>query len=300
VLVDGKLSIVAVQASPQNFSGSLNKFAEDLADVVARHPGVEMVIYPELHLFQPLAIEPGEKHTVANLDSVDIDSDFVRGLGDVARLHKIWLIPGSINEKGSAENLYNTALVFNPDGQVVARYRKIFPWRPFEPHTPGSTFVVFDIPTVGKIGLNTCYDIWFPETCRQLAWMGAELIINLVKTNTADRAQEVILTRANAIFNQVALLSVNSAGPEGVGCSLVVGPEGEVITDAMHTNRAELEYTFDSGSIERVRKNGTAGTNKMWKQFRSGDHPIPLPLYNGSIDPSRWTPSTDLPPTKEK
>lgn len=298
--MDGKLSIVAVQASPQNFSGSLNKFAEDLADVVARHPGVEMVIYPELHLFQPLAIEPGEKHTVANLDSVDIDSDFVRGLGDVARLHKIWLIPGSINEKGSAENLYNTALVFNPDGQVVARYRKIFPWRPFEPHTPGSTFVVFDIPTVGKIGLNTCYDIWFPETCRQLAWMGAELIINLVKTNTADRAQEVILTRANAIFNQVALLSVNSAGPEGVGCSLVVGPEGEVITDAMHTNRAELEYTFDSGSIERVRKNGTAGTNKMWKQFRSGDHPIPLPLYNGSIDPSRWTPSTDLPPTKEK
>ena len=298
--MDGKLSIVAVQASPQNFSGSLNKFAEDLADVVARHPEVEMVIYPELHLFQPLAIEPGEKHTVANLDSVDIDSDFVRGLGDVARLHKIWLIPGSINEKGSAENLYNTALVFNPDGQVVARYRKIFPWRPCEPHTPGSTFVVFDIPTVGKIGLNTCYDIWFPETCRQLAWMGAELIINLVKTNTADRAQEVILTRANAIFNQVALLSVNSAGPEGVGCSLVVGPEGEVITDAMHTNRAELEYTFDSGSIERVRKNGTAGTNKMWKQFRSGDHPIPLPLYNGSIDPSRWTPSTDLPPTKEK
>lgn len=298
--MDGKLSIVAVQASPQKFSGSLNKFAEDLADVVARHPEVEMVIYPELHLFQPLAIEPGEKHTVANLDSVDIDSDFVRGLGDVARLHKIWLIPGSINEKGSAENLYNTALVFNPDGQVVARYRKIFPWRPFEPHTPGSTFVVFDIPTVGKIGLNTCYDIWFPETCRQLAWMGAELIINLVKTNTADRAQEVILTRANAIFNQVALLSVNSAGPEGVGCSLVVGPEGEVITDAMHTNRAELEYTFDSGSIERVRKNGTAGTNKMWKQFRSGDHPIPLPLYNGSIDPSRWTPSTDLPPTKEK
>ena len=298
--MDGKLSIVAVQASPQNFSGSLNKFAEDLADVVARHPEVEMVIYPELHLFQPLAIEPGEKHTVANLDSVDIDSDFVRGLGDVARLHKIWLIPGSINEKGSAENLYNTALVFNPDGQVVARYRKIFPWRPFEPHTPGLTFVVFDIPTVGKIGLNTCYDIWFPETCRQLAWMGAELIINLVKTNTADRAQEVILTRANAIFNQVALLSVNSAGPEGVGCSLVVGPEGEVITDAMHTNRAELEYTFDSGSIERVRKNGTAGTNKMWKQFRSGDHPIPLPLYNGSIDPSRWTPSTDLPPTKEK
>lgn len=298
--MDGKLSIVAVQASPQNFSGSLNRFAEDVENIMVRHPEAEMVIYPELHLFQPLAIGPGEKHTVANLDSVDIDSDFVRGLADIARRHKIWLIPGSINEKGSAEHLYNTALVFNPDGQIVARYRKIFPWRPFEPHTPGSSFVVFDIPTVGKIGLNTCYDIWFPETCRHLAWMGAELVINLVKTNTSDRAQEVILTRANAIFNQVALLSVNSAGPEGVGCSLVVGPEGEVITDAMHAKRAELEYSFDSESVKRVRKNGTAGTNKMWEQFRSDDHPIPLPLYGGSIDPSRWTPSTNLHPIKEK
>ena len=298
--MDGKLSIVAVQASPQNFSGSLDRFAEDLANGVSRHPEAEMVIYPELHLIPPLANESGKQHSVVSLDAVDIDGDFVRGLGDIARLHKIWLIPGSINEKGSAENFYNTALVFNPEGQIVARYRKIFPWRPFEPHTPGSTFVVFDIPTVGKIGLNTCYDIWFPETCRHLAWMGAELIINLVKTNTSDRAQEIILTRANAIFNQVALLSVNSAGPEGVGCSLVVGPEGEVITDAMHTNRAELEYNFNSESVERVRKNGTAGTNKMWEQFRSGDHPIPLPLYNGSIDPSRWTPSTDLPPIKEK
>jgi len=298
--VDGKLSIVAVQASPQNFSGSLDRFAEDLANVVSRHPEAEMVIYPELHLFHPLANESGKQHSVTSLDAVDIDGDFVRGLGDIARLNKIWLIPGSINEKGSAENFYNTALVFNPEGQIVARYRKIFPWRPFEPHTPGSSFVVFDIPTVGKIGLNTCYDIWFPETCRHLAWMGAELIINLVKTNTSDRAQEIILTRANAIFNQVALLSVNSAGPEGVGCSLVVGPEGEVITDAMHTNRAELVYNFNSESVERVRKNGTAGTNKMWEQFRSGDHPIPLPLYNGSIDPSRWTPSTDLPPIKEK
>lgn len=298
--MDGKLSIVAVQASPQNFSGSLDRFAEDLANVMARHPEVEMVVYPELHLFEPVGNKPGQKHSIASLDAVEIDSDFVRGLGDIARLHKIWLIPGSVNEKGSDEDLYNTALVFNPNGEIVARYRKIFPWRPFEPHTPGSSFVVFDIPTVGKVGLNTCYDIWFPETCRQLTWMGAELIINLVKTNTADRAQEVILTKANAIFNQVALLSVNSAGPEGFGCSLVVGPEGEVITDAMHANRAELEYTFDSASVERVRKNGTAGTNKMWEQFRSGDHPIPLPLYNGSIDPSRWTPSTDLPSIKEK
>ena len=298
--MNGKLSIVAVQASPLNFSASLDQFAEDVAGLVARHPEAEMVIYPELHLFDPVAGAHVDERSGADLESVALDSDFVRGLASIARDHKIWLVPGSINERGSGDEIYNTALVFNPAGELVTSYRKMFPWRPFEPHTPGLSFVVFDIKGVGRIGLNTCYDIWFPETCRQLAWMGAELIINLVKTGTADRAQEVVLARANAIFNQVALVSVNSAGPAGLGCSVIVGPEGEVITDAMHNDRAELEYTFDSKTIDHVRQIGTTGTNKMWEQFRPGDKPIPLSLYNGSIDPSRWTPVHRPHPAKEK
>ena len=292
--MNGRLSIVAVQASPQTFSASLNGFSEDVAGVVARHPDADMVIYPELHLFHPGL--PPETHSGATeRESVPLDGEFVHGLCAIAKRHEIWLVPGSINERGEDGKLYNTALVINPSGDVVATYWKMFPWRPFEPHTPGSTFVVFEVPGVGTIGLNTCYDIWFPETCRHLAWMGADLIINLVKTTTPDRAQELVLVRANAIMNQVPIVSVNSAGPVGFGCSLIVGPEGEVITDAMHTDRGELEFTFDRSRVDEVRTNGTAGTNKMWEQFRPGDQPIDLPLYGGQIDPGRWTPVRRLP-----
>lgn len=291
----GRFSLVAVQASPLGFTGSIDAFSEDVAGVVSRHPAAQMVIYPELHLFHRPLSQASKPPSESDLASVPLDGEFVHSLCAIAKSHGIWLIPGTINERGKDGKLYNTAIVVNPSGHIVATYRKMFPWRPFEPHTPGSTFVVFDVPGVGTIGLNTCYDIWFPETCRHLAWMGADLIINLVKTTTPDRTQELVLVRANAIMNQVPIVSANSAGPVGYGCSLIVGPEGEVITDAMHTDRAELDFSFDRGRVDEVRAHGTAGTNKMWEQFRPGDKPIDLPLYGGQIDPARWTPVRRLP-----
>lgn len=292
--MNGRLSIVAVQASPQTFSASLNGFSEDVAGVVARHPDADMVIYPELHLFHPGPSSETHRGTTER-ESVPLEGEFVHGLCAIAESQGIWLVPGSLNERGDDGELYNTAIVINPSGHIVATYRKMFPWRPFEPHTPGSTFVVFEVPGVGNVGLNTCYDIWFPETCRHLAWMGADLIINLVKTTTPDRAQELVLVRANAIMNQVPIVSINSAGPVGYGCSLIVGAEGEVLTEAMHTDRAELGFVFDRSRVDEVRAHGTAGTNKMWEQFRPGDKPIDLPLYGGQIDPDRWTPVRRFP-----
>ena len=56
----------------------------------------------------------------------------------------------------------------------------------------GSEFSVFELPGLGRVGLNICYDIWFPEVTRQLTWMGAELIVNLVRTTTPDRKQELL------------------------------------------------------------------------------------------------------------
>ncbi|MEK8174978.1 nitrilase-related carbon-nitrogen hydrolase [Streptomyces sp. M19] len=65
-----------------------------------------------------------------------------------------------------------------------------------------------------------------PEITRHLAWQGADLVLNLVRTPTVDRAQEVVLARANAIVNQVFMASLNAAAPDGVGRSVVVDPEG--------------------------------------------------------------------------
>ena len=85
-------------------------------------------------------------------------------------------MPGSVYELASDGRIHNTALVLAPDGELVATYRKVFPWQPHEACAPGDGFVTFDIPEIGRIGLAICYDGSFPETFRQLAWMGAELI----------------------------------------------------------------------------------------------------------------------------
>ena len=89
----------------------------------------------------------------------------------------VWLVPGSVFERADDGPIHNTAVVFSPDGELVARYRKVFPWQPHEECAPGDGFVTFDIPDVGRIGLAICYDGNFPETFRQLAWMGAEVVL---------------------------------------------------------------------------------------------------------------------------
>jgi predicted amidohydrolase len=111
-------------------------------------------------------------------------------------------------------------------------YHKCLPGRPYEPYKPGDRFAVFDLPNVGRVGLSIYFDAWFPEVSRHLAWMGAELIINPTQTTSRDRTQEVVLTRANAVVNQVFVVSVNAAAPCGIGHSLVVDPEGGVRVEA--------------------------------------------------------------------
>ena len=80
--------------------------------------------------------------------------------------------------------VHNTALAISPEGEIVATYRKLFPWLPLETSVPGDTFTVFDIPGAGRFGLMICYDGWYPEVSRTLAWMGAEVILQPTLTKT--------------------------------------------------------------------------------------------------------------------
>ena len=178
-------------------------------------------------------------------------------------------------------------MTFAPSGELAASYRKIFPWRPSEPYVPGDRFVVFGLDG-STVGLDICYDAWFPEVSRHLAWLGAEVIVNVVKTTTPDREQEVVLARANSIANQVFTVSVNTASPIGRGRSLVVDPEGAVLAESTGDEETVLTLTLDLDQVARIREHGTAGVNRMWSQFRPGDAAIPLPLYAGRIDPAAW------------
>ena len=87
----------------------------------------------------------------------------------------------------------------------------MFPWQPHEDCAPGDRFVTFDIPDVGRLGLAICYDGNFPEAFRQLAWMGAEVVLQPTLTTTSDRPAELVLARANAIANQLYVVNVNAA-----------------------------------------------------------------------------------------
>lgn len=283
------LSLAAVQAPPRLIGEPFSAFADEARRVLAENPGTELMVFPELHLFGDGNPDRQRSETLREA-AQPLDGPLVGELKQLAGDLGLWLVPGSICERGPQGQLFNTSLVLSPEGALAASYRKIFPWRPFEPYDPGDTFVTVDLPGFGRAGLSICYDAWFPEVTRQLAWMGADMIINVVKTTTPDRAQELVLARANAIFNQVFMISVNCAGPTGRGRSIIVDPEGTVLAEAPDESACVLTARLDMGHPGRVRSGGTAGLNRMWSQFRADEPAIELPIYGGRINPAVWTP----------
>ncbi len=284
------LPILVAQQSSLPPADDLQDFADEVADLMADFGNTRMVVYPEIHLCGAYGT-PQQRAEQCQQAAQPMSGPRVSQLKEIARKLGIWLLPGTLCERGEDGHLYNTAPVFSPDGELVASYRKCFPWRPFEPYKPGKSFTVFDVPGVGRVGLAICYDIWFPEVCRQLAWMGAEVIINQAQTSTCDRAQEQILIRANAITNQVYIVSANAAAPAGTGQSLIVDPEGHVRVQLPSEAPACMTDVLNLDEVERVRTYGTAGLNRMWSQFNETDEPLELPVYSGRIEPQRWKPA---------
>lgn len=118
---------------------------------------------------------------------------------EMARKYGIWLLPGSMFEKAPDGRLYNTASVIAPSGEVVTRYRKMFPFRPYEAEVSGGAeFCVFDVPGAGRFGLSIWCDTWFPETIRQLTSLRVEVLPHPVLTGTVDRDAELAAARATA------------------------------------------------------------------------------------------------------
>ena len=112
------------------------------------YPWVQMVMFSELAVFGPLLQYAQPLPGAA-------EADFQA----IACRHKIWLVNGSMYERKDGR-IFNTTSVINPEGEVVGRYRKMFPFRPLEQGVQaGSEFLAFDIEGVGKFGVLNCYDI---------------------------------------------------------------------------------------------------------------------------------------------
>lgn len=233
------------------------------------YPWVQMVMFSELAPFGPL-------HEYAQRLPGPAEEAFQ----EMARRHGIWLLPGSMFEKREGA-IYNTASVINPDGDVIGRYRKIFPFQPYEVGiAPGDEFLVFDVPAVGRFGVSICYDMWFPETSRTLTAMGAEVILHPVLTYTIDRDVELSMAHATAAMFQCYVFDINGLGAGGNGRSCVIDPSGRYL----HLSSVQedlIPIEIDLEQVRRQRQNGLRGLGQTLKSFR--DRRVDFAVYDRRI-----------------
>jgi formamidase len=270
------LLVAALQTAgvPGDRDATLTQFAERVGALTSTFESLQLVVAPELHLMAlPPLLEEGEA------SPIDVPGELTEQLADLARTHGIWLVPGSVYERVDG-GVANTALVFSPAGELVTTYRKCFPWQPYETSRPGTRVVTFDIPDAGRLGVAICHDGVFPEIFRQLAWLGAEAVLQLTLTGTSDRDAEVAVARANSIVNQVALVNVNAAAPVGNGRSVVVDAEGLIRYEA-GVGEEVVTTVLDLDAVARVRERGSFGLNRLWEEMDRVGPGLELPMYEG-------------------
>lgn len=238
------------------------KYKLDL--LMSIYPWVQMVMFSELCARGPLT---AYAETLEHYD---------KEFSEMAKKHKIWLLPGSVFEKSNGK-IYNTASVYTPDGSVAGRYRKMFPFYPYEEGVDsGHEFLTFDVPNVGRFGVSICYDMWFPETSRTLATMGAEVILHPTLTNTIDREVELSIVRATAATNQCYIFDINGLEAGGNGQSIICGPDGRVLYQA-HTSDEIIPLEIDLERVKMSREKGTLRLGQTLKSWR--DRKVDFDIY---------------------
>ncbi len=259
-------AIAGVQMPVPALTSNLDAMLHRMDVVMLRFPWTQMIVFSELAMCGPVANHP-----------VQLPGPEEAALQAAAAKHHVWLISGSTFERGADDKLYNTASVIDPAGLVVARYRKMFPFMPYEKEvTGGSEFCVFDIPGLGRCGLSICYDIWLPETTRTLTAMGAEVLLHPVLTGTIDRDVEIAIARATAAQFQCYVFDINGLDAGGIGRSCIVDPTGTVLAQAGGGSETlPIEVDFDR--VRRQREAGVNGLGQPLKSFR--DRNVDFSVY---------------------
>jgi predicted amidohydrolase len=267
-------TIAAIQMPISAVNENLTAMQQQLDALMRRFPAVKMVVFSELCAY-------GAAKAMAQPINGTIEQSF----REMASRHNIWLIPGSTYER-DGELLYNTAPVINPQGEIVTRYRKMFPFLPYETGVAaGGEFCVFDVPEIGRFGVSICYDKWFPETTRTMAMMGAEVILHPTMTDTIDREIELSIARTNAAINQCYFFDINGVGDCGNGRSIIVGPAGDVIHQA-GIGREIMPIEIDLSRVRRERDKGLMSLGQPLKSFR--DRAVDFAVAQNSEEIDRY------------
>ncbi|KAM3875785.1 omega-amidase NIT2 [Diretmus argenteus] len=175
-----------------------------------------------------------------------IPGESSRMLSEAAKENKVYLVGGSIPEEDGGK-LYNSCLVFSPDGELMLKHRKIhlfdidvpgkIRFQESETLSPGSSLSMFETPFC-KVGVGICYDMRFAELAQLYSQKGCQLLVYPGAFNmTTGPAHWELLQRGRAVDNQVYVATASPARDEAAsyvawGHSTVVNPWGEVISKA--------------------------------------------------------------------
>jgi deaminated glutathione amidase len=216
---------------------------QDALDLIAAaaDQGCELLALPEY--FCLLGARDTDKLQIAEQEG---DGPMQSALAQAARAHGVWLVAGTIPLKSEMpERVFNSSLVYNPQGEQVARYDKIhlFSFKQGQEQydesrvlCAGSQNVAFDLPSrdgnTWRVGLSVCYDLRFPELYRALA--ADVLLVPSAFTHTTGQAHWELLLRTRAIENQAYVIAPAQGGEHANGRrtwgqSMVVDAWGTVL-----------------------------------------------------------------------
>ncbi len=250
------------------------KLARNIADVAAQ--GAQLVVLQELH--NSLYFCQTENTQLFDL-AEPIPGPSTDFYGEIARQHGIVLVT-SLFERRAAGLYHNTAVVFERDGSIAGKYRKMH--IPDDPayyekfyFTPGDLgFRPIDT-SVGRLGVQVCWDQWYPEGARLMALQGAELLIypTAIGYESSDTPEEqerqreawTTVQRGHAVANGLPVIAVNRTGHEpdpsgqtnGIsfwGSSFIAGPQGEFLYRAPKEEEVNVVIGIDKQRCENVRR----------------------------------------------
>ena len=268
-----KIGIIQ-QNCTSDVQANKEKLARNIADVAAQ--GAQLVVLQELH--NSLYFCQVEDVDNCNL-AEPIPGPSTTFYGELARRHGIVLVT-SLFERRAAGLYHNTAVVFEKDGSIAGKYRKMH--IPDDPayyekfyFTPGDLgFQPIDT-SVGRLGVQVCWDQWYPEGARLMALRGAEMLIypTAIGFESSDTPEEqerqreawTTVQRGHAVANGLPVITVNRVGHEpdpsgqtrGItfwGSSFVAGPQGEFLYRASQDREENTVIDIDLKRSENVRR----------------------------------------------
>jgi N-carbamoylputrescine amidase len=262
------------QVNLPDIESNKSKLASNIADCVSK--GAQLVVLQELH--NNLYFCQTEDTSLFDLAET-IPGPSTDYYSSIARKHNIVLVT-SLFERQLPGLYYNTAVVFENDGAIAGKYRKMH--IPDDPgyyekfyFTPGDLGFMPIQTSVGKLGVLVCYDQWYPEAARLMTLAGAEILIypTAIGFSLSDDIEEqqrqldawIISQRGHAVANCIPVVSVNRTGfesdPSGQtkgiqfwGNSFAAGPQGEILVRASAIEEANLIVDIDMKRFEEVRR----------------------------------------------